>query len=193
MKLTNEQAIEIANSTFQNEKWIVVQPKEKWNGIDIMVEGSDRYIFQIDFRSISERRGISILRFYEDFIEHRASDDSYELFHEFFDNELIAEFMGLHQNKEDNGAFKIGAWYNSEYRVIPKLLYNVSWNWLMPACNKWDDLYKDDPVLRDRNTDTYSEYIELCDKLDNAVTTYEIHNAYLQLVSNIEWYNKQKS
>lgn len=88
----------------------------------------------------------------------------------------------------------LGEYYEQISDFTPEeMRFSSSWDWIMPACNKWDNLYKDDPVLRDRNTDTYAEYIELCDKLDNAVTTYNINDAYLQLVSNIEWYNKQKS
>lgn len=78
------------------------------------------------------------------------------------DNEIVAEWMGLFR------------------KYVEMLHYDTSWDWLMPACKKWDEL-----------TLNNTEYIQLSDKLDQMVTLYEIVPAFQQLVENIKWYNQQ--
>lgn len=49
--LTNEQLIDIANIIQFNDKWEVVKPKHKWNGIDIVFYNGDvelEEVIQID-------------------------------------------------------------------------------------------------------------------------------------------------
>lgn len=75
-------------------------------------------------------------------------------------NKLISEFMG---EKAVGG-------------------YHQSWDWLIPACAKFDALMMDD--LKDRSK--FSEYSDL---LDDAVTVYAIEIAFWQLVECIKWYN----
>lgn len=70
-----------------------------------------------------------------------------------------------------------------------KLLYNESWDWLIPVCQKWDTLFLDvSPLEYDED-----KYIELCDDLDNTMTLYDIKGVYKQLVININWYNNIKN
>ena len=77
------------------------------------------------------------------------------------DNKLVTEFMEL------SGRFSKP--------------YHSSWNWLMPACKKFDNLNLMDV-----------EYERLCDEIDNAVSCYEIKPAFKNLVSAIKWYNQNK-
>ena len=50
----------------------------------------------------------------------------------------------------------------------------------MPVCRKWDTLNIFD-----------SEYADLCETLDNAVTLYPEQPPFKQLIECIEWYNRQ--
>lgn len=75
-----------------------------------------------------------------------------------------------------------------------RVMYSDSWDWLIPVCHKWDQLYLTDPLFKSRNTDNYEYYLILCDRLDNEVTKrYEIKDAYNQIVANITWYNTKKN
>jgi hypothetical protein len=66
--------------------------------------------------------------------------------------------------------------------------YNSSWDWLMPACHKWDSLTDADII-----EGTWYQYEELCEILDAKVSLYEILPVWEQLVKNIEWYNQSKN
>lgn len=63
-------------------------------------------------------------------------------------------------------------------RVAWNAKYHTSWDWLMPACKKFDSLN-----LLDK------EYESLCDEIDNAVSCYEIMPAFKNLVKAITWYS----
>jgi hypothetical protein len=63
----------------------------------------------------------------------------------------------------------------------------IDFNWLMPACHKWDEL---EGFKRGEESDQYEN---LCDFLDQKVTLYEILPVWEQLVKNIEWYNQSKN
>ena len=94
-------------------------------------------------------------------------------------NELIAEFMNI-----DVGHYTS---YPEEGRTQfskNDLEYHSSWDWLIPACKKWDTLEVEDENL--------VEYTKLCDQLDNTVSFYEIEPLFQQLVKCIEQYNKWK-
>jgi hypothetical protein len=85
-------------------------------------------------------------------------------------NKLIAEFM------------------EKRYFAGERLLkYHSSWDWLMSACYKWDNLT--DAEIKEG---TFYEYERLCDLLDAKVTLYEIFPVWEQLVENIKWYNANK-
>lgn len=64
------------------------------------------------------------------------------------------------------------------------LKYHSSWDWLMPACKKWDDL----DVFK-YGESTMFRYSEMCDELDHLVSCYEIIPAFECLVKCIQWHN----
>lgn len=112
------------------------------------------------------------------------------------DNEVIADFIGRRLWSKDD--LKDGRMQQWELPMCSgyypaTLLFHEKWDWLMPACQKWDNLFKSDPLLKERLTDTYSEYLRLCQLLQNSVTQFEIDPVFEQLVKNIHWYQKQKS
>lgn len=82
-------------------------------------------------------------------------------------------------------------WYiksNNQQGYFTELKYHSSWDWIMPACSKWDNLYFDVLEIKTRE-----QYELRCDSLDNAVTRYELAPVFKQLVENIKWYNKNKT
>ena len=106
-------------------------------------------------------------------------------------NKLIAEFMGFKP-------MFIKSLLGKRYEVIDfehgrikvenldvDCFYHTSWDWLMPACHKWDNLN-----MYDKEGYEY-EYLILCDTLDAKVSMYEIGPVWQQLVENIQWYNNQ--
>jgi hypothetical protein len=106
-------------------------------------------------------------------------------------NEVIAVFDGWTHKPTLKGKGK-GLWYR-----LPKgqaawsssaFQYHTSWDWLIEACKKWDYLYETEPLLQDRSTAIYQRYLELCEQLDDAVTTYEIETAYEKLLKCVTWY-----
>ena len=107
-------------------------------------------------------------------------------------SKLIAVFMGAFEGD------KIGNIERNIYFEKPMdnlfcynetgLKYHSSWEWIMPACEKWDKL--EGFMIGDQS----DKYEELSDSLDNSVTrNYEIDDVFNQLVLNIKWYNKNKS
>lgn len=102
-------------------------------------------------------------------------------------SKAIAEFMGL-------TAVTVlhNVWI--DYKGDPfkpdteRALYHSSWNWLMPACKKFDRLYEAIDELSDN-----MGYIMHCDLIDDAVTTYEIEPVFKALTEAITWYNNQSN
>lgn len=66
--------------------------------------------------------------------------------------------------------------------------YHSSWDWIMPACYKWDNLFFDVAL----EYHLAQQYELRCDALDNAVSQYKIIPVFNQLAENIKWYNKNK-
>ena len=102
-------------------------------------------------------------------------------------NELIDSFM----KEEESSKFGIviyssdlpkGFWDVCDPNELP---YQRSWDWLMPAIQKFDRLYQNEVFVH------YGIYQSYCDDIDNAVTEYEILPAFEALVSAITWYNKK--
>lgn len=90
-------------------------------------------------------------------------------------NKLIAEFMNYLM---DNEAVVV----NSKGYSYEQLKFHLSWDWLMPAIQKWDNLNINKIM-----------YVELSNNLDDVITrNYNITDAYKQLIKNITWYNKKK-
>lgn len=83
---------------------------------------------------------------------------------------LIAGFMGKKKRYE-----------STEDIFIKNLKYHTSWDWIMPACKKWDELGSFDEAT--------AAYEQLCDELDEAVSRYDIEAVFQQLIKNITCYN----
>lgn len=118
------------------------------------------------------------------------------------ENKLIAEFMKIPTIK----TWGRGVLYNIEAASLPlithisigdpkkgirtkllvyedsQLLFHSSWDWLMSACKKWDNI--------DNIYCEYTDYVKLCNDLDNLVSLYEIQPVFDHLVECIKWYNK---
>jgi hypothetical protein len=87
-------------------------------------------------------------------------------------NRLIADFMEWQHHPDKQ---------YDEYEMAG-LKYHTSWDWLIPACYKWDSLIK---FLFN------PEYEQRCDELDRVATLYQIKPLWTVLIENIKWYNQQ--
>lgn len=102
-------------------------------------------------------------------------------------NRIIAEFMEGVYCEHPSGYFsgEFGymfykdRWYNEK-----NLLYHSSWDWIMSACKKFDELN-----VSERDKERRSAYEDRCDDIDNAVSCYDILPAFNALVNAIQWYN----
>jgi hypothetical protein len=104
-------------------------------------------------------------------------------------NKLIAEFMGgkVSYFSVTNFPHYKGLTHGRNI-LFEDLKYHSSWDWLMPACHKWDSL-TDAEIIEG----TWYQYEDLCEILDAKVSLYEILPVWEQLVKNIEWYNQSKT
>lgn len=99
---------------------------------------------------------------------------------------LIGEFMG----KFDFSKAYCRSHGLPEYKPEEDLIevrsfkYHSSWDWLMPACVKFDTLYDDKWTFDERMM-----YELLSDEMDKAATLYEILPLYNALIKGITWYN----
>jgi len=111
-------------------------------------------------------------------------------------NELIAKFMGIKITYyEPTKLLGCGFWMASEGGLKPpfptsfisaediEYSYHWDWNTLMDACLKWDNL-RMLPIFQ-------IEYEQLCDRLDNKVSCYEIEGAYNAFIDCMEWYESK--
>lgn len=95
----------------------------------------------------------------------------------FEDNELIAKFDGF--VLEEDGMYRDRSGGDKTVRKKEDgFYYHSSWEWIMPVCKKFDLLTIDN-----------ERYIWYCDRIDNAVTKYEILPVFKILVEAINWYN----
>ncbi len=110
-------------------------------------------------------------------------------------NRLLALFMGW--KPQESGYYPIN---HCDYDIYgnpiqstigpykgeqPLHMYHHSWTWLIPVCQKWDNLFQNETLPY--------EYIELSVALDEQITLYEITPVYNQLLKNIKWYNEFKA
>lgn len=111
------------------------------------------------------------------------------------DGQYLNEFMGLEPKllgyitspeKVDN-IYDFNGYPNHKLGTSNSIEgnFSTSWDWLMPACKKWDDL----KFIKGKQR----EQSELCDLLDHYVSCYEILPAYQQLVKNIRWHQQQSN
>ncbi len=80
--------------------------------------------------------------------------------------------------------YEVGSYYirGDSFDHTRYMRYDKDWNLLMRACKKWECLPTGDFAHME-------DYVTLSDALDDAVTLYEIKDAFKQLVVNIKWYN----
>jgi len=104
------------------------------------------------------------------------------------DNELIAKFMGGHQNTE-------GRWYNVKpiqngkngYLLTQNFKYDISWDWLIPFVDKLNNTlydYKEQFGVIPLMNEGYSD-------LDDVPVTSGIITVYETAVNLLKWYNAQ--
>lgn len=102
-------------------------------------------------------------------------------------NKIIIEFMGF--VVKDFGA--AGLRYNVpesndkyyDWLVVKNCQYHSSWDWLMAACEKFDN-------LQIFNPENWQPYANRCNRIDDAVIIYDINETFRELVQGIKWYNQ---
>lgn len=99
-------------------------------------------------------------------------------------NKLIAEFMGLHQNKDP---YEQDMWFNSENHLVHNgLKYHTSWDWLMPVVEKIESMgYKFQMCRRRVTIKTDTNEIELFDTKGHS----KLDAVYQSVSKFIQWYN----
>lgn len=112
------------------------------------------------------------------------------------DNELIAEFLG-YKFKNDNTTHPDGIWENESYWDYPKppvspamfteeMKFDTSFDWLILAIKKFDTTPEYSGYWVGPQMD---EYIDLCDKIENTLTTnYDITEVFPVVVEAVKWY-----
>lgn len=124
-------------------------------------------------------------------------------------NELIARFMGL--EKEDDGylrerndlnGYDYGAlfWYKPE-----NMLYDKSWDWLMPVCEKINSFKLSYPAFMNCSVIIRPNECEIKDgSLHNSIFHFEVYDGnhadkyttlsatYEVVLQFIKWYNENK-
>ncbi len=115
-------------------------------------------------------------------------------------NELIADFIGLSkQDKSNGGKFYL---YESpitgEYIEPEDLLYDDSWNWLMPVVEKINNLHHHGDIGYDVRIEAANCMVLNFD--GDIITQYEgqyvmggalIDYVYPTIIQFIQWYNEQ--
>ena len=76
--------------------------------------------------------------------------------------------------------------YSSEI-LIGELKYHNEWNWLIPVCKKWYDLYY---IINTNNLDEYNNHTL---ELNDLILFFDIDKVYQQLITCIKWYIENES
>jgi hypothetical protein len=101
------------------------------------------------------------------------------------EKEVIAGFMGW--NKDAAGLWLIPEGYARciRIRLFPtdKLLFDTSFDWLMPVFGKFSSL----------ETDYASEHSALCASIAEKILEVDIFLAHEKLAEGIKWYNEQSA
>lgn len=80
--------------------------------------------------------------------------------------ELIAEFMGIVYNKDED------RYYNNGYKIQSTLLnFYRSWDWLMPVVEKIKEVNEDYPKELN-NVSLFSKKIEVCKAVVEFINQY---------------------
>jgi hypothetical protein len=120
-----------------------------------------------------------------------------ELITEAEGNKLIAVFMGLKPNPSDGGrtwgdeVIELnGETYSPEWTTLK---YHKSWDWLMPAVEKWNSISK-------QKQKELEDYLDLDNPKGWRAWSYrfvhlttDINYVRDHLVSSIQWYNETQS
>lgn len=102
-------------------------------------------------------------------------------------NKLIAEFMGYEIQKDPTERF-FGRYKTPITKVWVKeneLSFDSDWNWLMPVCNKCEEIASNNYDIIKWIRNNYSIF-------DLKVTEATLEMVYKNVVTFIKWYNGNK-
>lgn len=99
-------------------------------------------------------------------------------------NRLIAEFMGF-EKVNDNKYDIVYKQENNAYVWECQLQYHSSWEWLIPACKKFQNLVMNKQI---KPSEEFTQYYE---SIENAWSLFEIEHLFRTSVEAIQWYNTQ--
>jgi hypothetical protein len=103
---------------------------------------------------------------------------------------VIAEFDGWEKRLSEKGQHsKTPLWYkvHSGYAAfdLSAMKYHSSWDWLMPAVNK----FINQNTRPSEGQDMYA-YRQYCNRLYNEITNFQLYSVFYLLVEAIQWDNK---
>jgi hypothetical protein len=103
-------------------------------------------------------------------------------------NKSIAEFISEQPGYSEKGTFIINHpdLDESNFYLWGEMNFHSSWDWLMPACHKFD-------MLDEFEGDERAFYEDHCDAIDQAATLYEIKPLWEALVNALVWHNSLPS
>lgn len=104
---------------------------------------------------------------------------------------LIAEFIGYDWKNyektivdEDKSYARLSGDREIDVPLTEEdLEYHTSWDWLMPAWNKFKDIEFSPPFPQG--------HYRICDHIKNAICNCDIELAFKELVEGIKWHNQQ--
>lgn len=109
-------------------------------------------------------------------------------------NKLIAEFTGMkkyYHSLKDNIDHE-QTWYiddpNKEIYTAD-LKYHSSWDWFMPA---WEKFRKCIDITGNPTEKYYQQYSQHCQQIATAIAHITIEESFARLVKAIQWYNQNK-
>ena len=112
-------------------------------------------------------------------------------------NKLIAEFIGWRKGHPEKDGWK-EQWFEKESGIRHKyLLFNTSWDWLMPVVNKCYEIAWRTEMRKDYNIDTFKEiYGELgSENRQNIEESFlgiiNITDTWGAVTEFIKWYNER--
>lgn len=99
-------------------------------------------------------------------------------------NKLIAEFMEWEYD-DDTSVFENGSWRIGDGSLVIDLLFDSSWDALMPCVKKWNDL-----VIQTRSEGNagWTKW-----QYKTVMLRTEIEPVWKDLVKSLEWYNSKQN
>lgn len=113
-------------------------------------------------------------------------------------NKIIAEFMGWEVSEKAKSLKKRGLTINTipygYFKIHPDdLLYQSSWDWLMPVVEKIEkESFNIFGEYEDVIINGCSCFVETRDREISIIETTKIEATYKAVVEFVKWYNKQK-